>query len=91
MATVPKLCPKSVRNIQKFAKISKNLQTGKACNYLILEDLPFFLAGSLFPQCLHTVEVAGSNPASPTILLSTTCVSAQSPRMQLLPFWSGER
>jgi hypothetical protein len=45
--------------------LEKRLPTG---------EILYFLRFLFFPSNLHTVEVTGSNPVSPTILLSTTCV-----------------
>jgi len=66
--TVPKLCLKFVRNIEKYANISKNIQdlliqkmSSQQGPPLIISAFPSFYAS--------TVEVTGSNPVSPTTYL----------------------
>jgi hypothetical protein len=65
---VPKLCPKSVRNIETYLKISNFIEIQNARktafnqrNFIIFCALCFSAAS------LHTVEVRGSSPLSPTI------------------------
>jgi hypothetical protein len=52
LRTVPKLCPKFVRNIETY--------------------LLYFLCYKFFRRFLHTVEVRGSSPLSPTTPLPKT-------------------
>jgi len=65
---VPKLCPKYVRNIEIYRKPNglKNQRFTGITPYIY--PFPFFLC------LLHTVEVTGSNPVSPTTLFSISCV-----------------
>jgi len=65
--TVPKIC-------QKYRKISKyflNYQKpNELKNHLSTEITPYIFRFPLFLCLLHTVEVTGSNPVSPTIPLN---------------------
>jgi hypothetical protein len=68
---VPKIC-------QKYRKISKYIQNyqkpNELKNHLSTEITPYIFRFPLFLCFLHTVEVTGSNPVSPTTFFSTTCV-----------------
>jgi hypothetical protein len=66
---VPKICRK-YQNVSNNIEIHRNLGAPK--NRLIVWEYHYFLCLSFFRCFLHTVEVTGSNPVSPTTLLSTT-------------------
>jgi hypothetical protein len=70
---VSNLCPKYVRNIKTYLKIANSIEIQKALkNGRFTMDIYYFLRVTLFRRFLHTVEVRGSSPLSPTIPYSET-------------------
>jgi len=62
LLTVPKIC-------QEYRKVSKSVEKyliGNAWKFAFLQDKSPIFCAFFFVCYLHTVEVAGSNPASPT-------------------------
>ena len=66
------------KNIVRNQKIHQNIEKYRNPEGLEFSgftgEILYFLRFFLFLPDLHTVEVAGSNPASPTISFSTTCM-----------------
>jgi hypothetical protein len=67
---VPKIC-------QRYRNVSNNIDRyrnpGAPTKRPIAGELLYFLHCAFFEGRLHTVEVRGSNPPSPILLLSKTC------------------
>jgi hypothetical protein len=84
---VPKRC-QEYRNVSKDIELHRNAAALK--NGPIVRYLHYFLGIMFFRRFLHTVEVRGSSPLSPTIFLSTTCTIPQPGKTTVVPKISPE-
>jgi hypothetical protein len=72
-------CDQTVtKNIARSRKIHQNIEKYRNPEgqefRTFTGEIPYFFRFLPFLRNLHTVEVTGSNPVSPTLLLSTTCI-----------------
>jgi hypothetical protein len=80
--TVPKIC----QEYQKRTKYIEEYRKGKGPEKVVpTGKIAYFLRFRFDCGRLHAVKVTGSNPVSPTILLSTTCAIAHPGKAALAP------